>query len=123
MSSTKFNVVNSKNYTAIRKLNVNISKRVQLKNYAVQKKMLSIATLLNNINNFSTKGYKVRKTPIVFKYKMYFDDYMKGDYVALGNATKLMSFFLYDIMPKRNIIGNKLSIFRGKSFNEINSGL
>ena len=58
MSSLKFKaLIDNKNYKQIRKINVSIAHRLRLRNYASNQRVLSIASLLNNVPNFSKKKY------------------------------------------------------------------
>jgi len=120
MSSLKLeNIVNAKNYKKIRTLKISQKQRFQLKNYAVKQKILSIASLLDEIPNYTVHRYRVKKSHIVKKFTRFYQDYMKGDYTAIGNATKVISFYLYSLIPNKNLIGTDLNNFRGQTFSKI----
>tara|TARA_B110000977_G_scaffold201529_1_gene296650 strand:- start:3780 stop:4613 length:834 start_codon:yes stop_codon:yes gene_type:complete len=120
MSSLKFKaLIDNKNYKQIRKINVSIAHRLRLRNYASNQRVLSIASLLNNVPNFSKKKYKYRQTSIVKMYTKYSKQYANGDYTAIGNATKLISFYLYGLIPQKDLLGKNLTNFKHQSFSKI----
>lgn len=117
MSSYKYKeLINAKNYSKIRKTNFTSAEQESHKQYAVQKRILSIATILNKKPNFTTKRYKMKKSIYVTLYKKYYDKYVSGDFLSLGNATKLISFYLYGLIPDLNLLGNKTHQFKNQRF-------
>lgn len=120
MSSLKLQkYINEKNYTAVRKLNVSKAQRFKLKNYAINRKVLSIASLLNDIPDYTKMRYKYKHNPYVKLYEKFYTNYTDGDYTSIGNAAKLMSFYFYSLIPKEDLLGNNLKNFRGQRFSKI----
>lgn len=120
MNASLKQMVNKKNYNAIRKQSVNISAKNRYKtiDYAVMRKVLSIATILDKVPSYQRK-FTLYNSNIVKKYTHYFELYNDGDYTAIGNAAKIISFYLHSLLPKRNMIGNNLELFHGKTFKTI----
>lgn len=120
MSSLKLkSFVDSKNYVSIRKLNLKPKTRFLLKNYAVKRKALSIATLLNSIPKYEKSRFRVRESSIVKLYVNYFNKYLKCEYTAIGNAAKIISFFLYSLVPKKDLLGDNIYLYGTQSFTNI----
>ena len=101
MKASLKQLVNSKEYKVIRNSKFTAQNKANLKNYATEKGMLSVVSLLNKD---SLPQYRQTNAKVVKRYIIYFNKYKKGDYTALGNATKLMSFYF------ANLIGNSYLI-------------
>lgn len=120
MSSLKLqNLVNKKDYIAVKQLELSPKQKSMLKNYASKRRILSISSMLNNTPDYTKKSYKIKQSNVITTYNKYYKRYLKGNYEALGNSTKLLSFYFYSIIPKKNIIGNNLHLYKTQNFKEI----